>query len=77
MVKKQYELISHDMNGIKIFDHQNKTLVSITINPKGLQCHHCETSQCLHVDFMLSVPDMAKTVRQKIKAGWNLPDPDR
>ncbi|MDR0470300.1 MAG: hypothetical protein LBH79_01070 [Nitrososphaerota archaeon] len=77
MVKKQCEFISHDMNGIKIFDHQNKTLVTITINPQGLQCQHCGTDQCSHVEFMLTLPDIAKTVRQKIKAGWNLPDPDQ
>jgi hypothetical protein len=74
--QKQMEFISHDMFGVKIFDHTSsqKRLVHIAINPQGIHCSHCESNDCLHIEYLLEHPDLQKLLTQKRKQGWNIPD---
>jgi hypothetical protein len=71
----RFELISHDMHGIKIFERTptGNRLVNISFAPKGIVCSHCETDDCKHVEYVLEHPDFQKTLEQKRKQGWNIP----
>jgi len=75
---KDMELVSHDMWGVKIFDHTptNKGLVHITVNPKGVTCGRCETDNCQHIQYILTHVELQKTFNQKRRQNWNIPEPD-
>jgi hypothetical protein len=79
MSKKQqkFELVSHDMWGVKVFDHTPgcKCLVHITVAPQGVVCDKCETDTCPHVQYILKHSELQKTFEQKRKQKWNIPDP--
>lgn len=71
-----------DEDGVKIRDLSLTTsnsphglIVDIAFKPKGIWCGYCETNDCRHIQFALSVPAIQKVIRKRIRDGWNLPEP--
>jgi len=70
------KFLSIDCNIIKIYDRQVNWGVNIQVTQKGLHCAHCNTNQCQHIEYVLTIPEVQKEIHKKIKEGWNLPEPD-
>jgi hypothetical protein len=70
----RFELINHDVHGLKIWDRQLHRVADVHIKPKGIWCTLCEKSNCKHVDFALKQPDVQGFITKKRKEGWELPD---
>ena len=61
-------------DGVRILDHGINLIVDVAFKPKGIQCDYCQTNDCRHIRFALSVPEIQGIIRKKIKEGWELPD---
>jgi len=73
--KEKLDHINIDRTGVKIFDRQliGNRLVHVSITPQGITCDYCETNNCEHTKYALTLPDVQKMITQKKKDGWNLP----
>ena len=70
----RFEIINHDENGVKLLDRQLHRVVDVYIKPVGIKCSECDSSDCVHVSYVLQQPDIQKLIRRKRKEGWKLPD---
>ncbi len=80
---KIFELIprfSHfnlDKNGVKIEDKKFRMKgIQIYFHPEGIRCEFCGTSDCEHIRYAYTKPDIVKIIRQHRREGWKLPSPD-
>ena len=63
-----------DEDGVKIHDRTIHEYVNVAFKPNGIWCDYCETNDCRHIQFALSVPAIQKVIRKRIQNGWDLPD---
>jgi hypothetical protein len=58
-------------NGVRILDRRlgNKTtrgrIVDVYFGPDKVWCEHCEASNCQHVKFALSIPEVQEIIQKK------------
>jgi len=70
----RFEILNHDENGVKVIDRQLGRVVDVYIKPVGIKCLECNSSDCVHVNYVLEQPDIQKLIRKKRAEGWKLPD---
>lgn len=70
----RFEVLNHDENGVKVIDRQLGRVVDVYIKPVGIKCLECNSSDCVHVSYVLEQPDIQKLIRKKRAEGWKLPD---
>lgn len=63
-----------DLDGVKIHDSLIHEYVNVAFKPQGMLCDHCETNDCYHIKFALTVPAIQEVIRKHVKDGWNLPE---
>ena len=56
---------------ITIWDNKLRRLIDVYIRDRGLVCEYCESDDCEHTRFVLSIPKVVKTLR---KHGWIIKD---
>lgn len=75
--KLEHFNISED--GVRILDRTlaNKTsrgrIIDVYFRPEGIWCDHCQTSDCRHIHFALTVPSIQDVIVKKRLEGWKLP----
>ena len=63
-------------HGVRVLDRTlpNTTssgrIIDVYFNPDKVICEYCESSDCRHVKFALSLPEVQKILRKK---GWKIP----
>lgn len=72
--------INSDENGIKIYDNyvkeRNKE-VDVYFRPNGIRCSKHHSSDCEHVIFALSIPEVKQILEKHIREdGWKLELPE-
>ena len=63
--------------GVLVWDPDippNGWAVQIHFRPEGVFCEYCESSDCKHIHFALSKPDIQEVIRKRRKEGWKLPE---
>jgi len=70
----RFEQINFDENGVKVLDREFHKVVQVYLKPEGIFCDACEKSDCEHVRFALSMPEVKKEIKKKRLEGWRLPD---
>ena len=66
-------------NGVRILDRSlaNTTskgrIIDVYFRPEGIWCDHCQTSNCRHIQFALTVPTIQNVILKKREEGWKLP----
>jgi len=63
-----------DPNGVKIINRTTKEKTQIYFKPEGIQCEACESADCEHVRFALTVDVIKAVIREKKREGWKLPE---
>ncbi len=63
-------------DAVKIRDRIFGGVADVYFKRSGAYCNTCKEDMCEHILYALTVPVVQKEVTRKIKAGWNLPDPD-
>jgi hypothetical protein len=61
---------------VKIHDLTRRSVVDVQFRGVGVSCRTCDIDNCRHIEYAFTVPEVKKEVWKKIKAGWDLPDPD-
>ena len=84
-LEKSQPLLKHfnlNEDGVRIQDLNLATsnsphglIIDVAFKPKGIWCDYCETNDCRHIEFALSVSAIQKVIRKRIRDGWNLPEP--
>jgi len=66
-------------HGVRILDRSlaNGTsrgrIIDVYFKPEGVWCNHCQTSNCRHIQFALTVPAIQEVILKKREEGWKLP----
>jgi hypothetical protein len=64
-----------DENGVRILDRtianggSNGRIIDVYFKQDRVWCEHCQSADCRHVKFALTIPKVQETLRQK---GWKL-----
>jgi len=64
-----------DEHGVRILDrslaneHSKGSIIDVYFKPENAWCEYCESTDCRHVKFALSLPEVRKILREK---GWEL-----
>lgn len=67
-------------NGVRILDRtikngvSNGRIIDVYFKPKGIWCEYCQTNNCRHIQFALTVPKIREIVKKKRAEGWKLPE---
>jgi len=72
----RFEFIDIVVDAIKIRDRVLGVVTDVHFKRSGAYCGTCREDMCDHILYALTVPEVQKEVTKKIKAGWNLPEPD-
>lgn len=73
--KEQDVVLEHfnlDEDGVRILDRsigERGWVVDVYFKPNKAWCSYCESENCNHVKFALSVPDVQKILKKK---GWEI-----
>ncbi len=71
----RFEQVNSDEEGVKILDRKIHEVVQIYIKPSGIKCSFHQTDDCEHIQYALTIKEVADNIRKKKKQGWkNLPD---
>jgi hypothetical protein len=70
----RFQKLNSDENGVKIWDSRLHKTAEVFFKPSGIRCMLDETSNCEHVYFALTFPDVRAIIKAKRKEGWKLPD---
>ena len=46
-------------------------IIDVFFKPDRVWCDHCESADCKHVKFALSLPEVQEIIRKK---GWHIPE---
>jgi len=72
--KASMEHFNLDANGVKILDRSLATrnspsgrIIDVTFKPESVQCNFCQSNDCAHVKFALSLPAVNELLKKK---GW-------
>lgn len=68
---EHYNLSEH---GVRVLDRNINRIVDVSFRPEGITCEHCESGNCKHVEFVLTVPKVQSIIRARRKDGWDLPE---
>lgn len=66
------EHFNMDARGIKVLDRmlgRNGIIVDVFFKPDKVLCEYCESSDCEHTRFALSLPKVQELIKKK---GWKL-----
>jgi len=72
----RFEFLDVNVDVVKIHDCELSVVADVYFRKEGVYCSACKFDACPHIDYALTVPIVRKEVMKKIKAGWNLPEPD-
>ena len=72
--KSPFEMLNHDVQGVKVIDRKMGRVADIQFKPNGIHCIVCDASYCEHIRFALEQPDIQSIIRKKQKEGWILPE---
>jgi hypothetical protein len=67
-------------NGVRILDRtikngvSNGRIIDVYFRPEGIWCEYCQTSNCRHIRFALSIPKIQEILKKKRAEGWKLPE---
>lgn len=61
-------------DGVAILDRAINMIANVAFTPKGIRCDYCETDDCRHIDFALTIPEVQSVVKKRRKEGWKLPE---
>jgi hypothetical protein len=70
----RFEHFNMGSTGVKITDRKLHKIAEIYFKPEGIWCEHDQSSECDHIDFALTVPEIQDIIRKRRKEGWKLPD---
>jgi Arc/MetJ-type ribon-helix-helix transcriptional regulator len=70
----RFEKINNDENGVKILDRELHETVEVFVKPNGINCSYHQRTECEHVTYALSFPEVKALIRKHRKKGWKLPD---
>jgi endonuclease III len=65
-----------DIDIVKVRDRAKSIVVDVHFKRTDTYCGACKADTCEHIDYALTVPKVQEIVMKKIKAGWNLPEPE-
>jgi len=77
----QLEHFNISENGVRILDRSltnglsKGRIIDVYFKPEGAWCEHCQTDNCRHIQFALTIPKIREIVWKKRAEGWNLPKP--
>jgi hypothetical protein len=66
--------------GVRILDRtikngvSNGRIVDVYFRPEGVWCDYCQTDNCRHIQFALTVPKIREIIEKKRMEGWKLPE---
>jgi hypothetical protein len=66
--------------GVRILDRNLKNgvssgrIVDVYFRPEGVWCDYCQTDNCRHIQFALTVPKIQEIIMRKRMEGWKLPE---
>lgn len=64
-----------DGNGVKVGDKKlGLKAIQIYFKPDGVLCEYCGTSQCEHVKYVLTIPEVKEIIQKRRAEGWKLPE---
>lgn len=72
--KSPFEMLNHDVQGVKVIDRKMGRVADIQFKPNGIYRPVCDASYCEHIRFALQQPDIQSIIRKKQKEGWKLPE---
>jgi hypothetical protein len=50
-------------------EHSRGRIIDVYFRPENAWCEYCESTDCRHVKFALSLPEVRKILREK---GWEI-----
>jgi hypothetical protein len=68
-------------HGVRILDrtlangYSRGRIIDVYFRPEGVWCEYCQTDNCRHIQFALTIPKVREIVWRKREEGWNLPKP--
>jgi Arc/MetJ-type ribon-helix-helix transcriptional regulator len=68
-------------HGVRILDrtltngNSRGRIIDVYFRPEGVWCEHCQTNNCKHIQFALTIPKIREIIWKKREEGWNLPKP--
>ena len=71
---QHFNLDELDERGVKVLDYRLNRIVDVIVRPEGIMCAYCESSDCVHVKHLLTVPSIQDVIRKRRKDGWDLPE---
>jgi hypothetical protein len=66
-------------DGVRILDRTisngglNGRIIDVYFKPKGIRCEYCQSDDCRHIHFALTVPAIKEVIEKKRLDGWKLP----
>ncbi|MEM2972079.1 MAG: hypothetical protein QW270_06645 [Candidatus Bathyarchaeia archaeon] len=61
----RFQRINTMGNRISIFDLKIRRLADIYVIDKKLHCQLCDSTECEHIEFALTLPDIKKMLKEK------------
>lgn len=52
-------------NRISIYDKKTRRIADIYVTDKKIHCQLCDSTECEHIEFALTLPDVKKTLKEK------------
>jgi hypothetical protein len=68
-------------HGVRILDrtltngNSRGRIIDVYFRPEGVWCEYCQTNNCKHIQFALTIPKIREIIWKKREEGWNLPKP--
>ncbi|RLC75909.1 MAG: hypothetical protein DRI61_14170 [Chloroflexi bacterium] len=68
-------------HGVRILDRtltngiSRGRIIDVYFSPEGALCEYCQTDNCKHIQFALTIPKIREIVWKKREEGWKLPKP--
>jgi len=72
--KPRFDHFNLGEEGVKITDDEIHQIVDIYFRREGIYCNYDNASDCEHIKFALTVPEIQRVVRARKRDGWKLPD---
>jgi len=66
-LQPRFKHFNLNQDGVVVLDVENDRLIQIYFRPEGVYCESCESHDCPHIRFALSLPKVQEILRKK---GW-------